>query len=301
MPTIGTKPSLEATQAVGAILLHQFARERFVEAGLDEGLIREAENRVHLDELAETLLNEETSDLSDSMTSNSMEVINCSNDDVSLESGTNITTTTITNNPAECGMSLNGSTMMSCDGNYHSMNETINQEQSTVLQDRTLYHSMNASNQSVSAFDRLQTSPSLASYGKELRRIADEFEKSRLRQTVKDRAGKVNLSDITKESFVKLLEELFQEKVTREKIVILFFFCTDVALRAAMFAQDLVIKLLGWSFSYIINRVCSLVHKLGGWDRVLFYQLPSILITCFAALAICSLVVYLKKNLLRAY
>lgn len=281
MPTIGTKPSLRSTQAVGAVLLHQFARERFVRAGIDENLIKEAENREHLDDLAAVLLQD------DDNTPNDYESESANNTTI-------LTNTTATTNGADNG----NATMTDTGEQYHSMaaDSFVNGN------DRTMYHSMTAANQSAtnsstSTLDQLQSSPNLASYGQELRRIAEEFEKTRLRQSVKDRAEQVKLSDIKRENFFELLEELFQDKITREKIVILFFFCTDVALRAATLAQELVIKLMGWSFSYIINTVCSLVYKLGGWDKVLFYQLPSILISCCAALAICSLVVYLKKSL----
>lgn len=277
MPTIGTQPSLQTTRAVGALLLHQFARERFDQAGVDDNLIREAEEMIHLDDLTTALIQEDL----ESRETNGTDSF----------SATNISAQNSDQN-----------------GTLEEQYQSITDESSppaTNSNDRTIYHSMlNASHNSTtlsSILDRtLQSSSassSMASYGRELRKIAEEFEKSPLRQIVKQRANQVNLSDITRESFVQLLEELFQSKITREKIVILFFFCTDVALRAATFARELVVKLVGWSFTYIINTVCSLVHKLGGWDRVLFYQLPSILISCCATLVVCSLIFYLKGNL----
>lgn len=285
MPTIGTQPSLEVTQAVGAMLLRRFAQR----AGINEELIREAEDREHIDELAANAFShQEDPNVTSTSTSN----------DSSVSDNTSILSDNLVHlDNGSMRSSHNSSSMLHTDEQFHSiMSESVGQE--TNNQDRTVYHSINdATHRSVSALDRLETSPDLAYYGRELCRIADEFEKSRLRQTVKDRACQVNVKDITKESFVKLLEELFQEKVTREKIVILFFFCTDVAVEAAKEAKDLVIKLMGWSFSYIINTVCSFIHKLGGWDKVLFYQLPSVLITCCAALAICSFAVYLRKSL----
>lgn len=96
---------------------------------------------------------------------------------------------------------------------------------------------------------------------------------------------------------MQLLEELFHDGVSRVKIVTLFFFCTDVAVRAASFAHELVVKLLGWSFSYIVNIVCRVIHDMGGWESVLFRQIPSVLITCCAVLGIAALTVYLRKNL----
>lgn len=107
----------------------------------------------------------------------------------------------------------------------------------------------------------------------------------------------VNLRDITREAFVGLLEEVFKGGITRERIVSLFFFCTDVALRAASFAQELVVRLLGWSFSYIINIVCKRVHEFGGWDDILFRQLPLMLFNGCAILGFLVLAVYLHKTL----
>lgn len=112
----------------------------------------------------------------------------------------------------------------------------------------------------------------------------------------------VKLTDITKEGFLQLLEELFKDnEITRERVVILFFFCTDVALRAASFAHELVVKLMGWSFSYIINSVCDWIHNNGGWDHVLFHRIPSFLINCCTALAIATSIVtmffHLRKSI----
>ena len=291
MPTIGTQPTLEATQAVGAILLREFARDRFREASLDENLIEKAEEREHLTELTASLATNELNNTTSSTLCNE-------------STASNTSASNLNNGSQQVGVA-NGNLETSNSEQFHSVLESStsngNTTTTTQINDRTLYHSINTSHDSSCAptsqeRSQLQTA-NLAMYGQELRRIAEEFEKSRLRQTVKDRAEKVNLSEITKESFVDLLEELFQGEITRERIVILFFFCTDIALRAASFAQELVVKLLGWSFSYIINTVCSLIHKLGGWDKVLFYQLPSILISCCAALAIVSLLVFLKKSL----
>jgi len=339
MPTIGYRPSLETTQAVGALLLHQFARERFQQAGVDENLIREAEYMENVDELLthtllETLEEDQGGDTTVNRTvdstcqqfraSTGSELLGAPHqiDDTAeitshMSNVSNAATRNSSNSNNDCSLlnSTNNRTLTSDQNEqtYHSIQEhSLNGTNSTRLShDKTLYHSVansttnhneslgrhDVSAASISTFDRLQASPGVSLYGDELRRIADEFERSSLRQIVRNRANQVNLADITKESFTRLLKELFQEKITREKIVILFFFCTDVALRAAEFAQGLVVKLLGWSFSYIINIVCSLVHKLGGWDKVLFYQLPSLLVTCCAGLAICALLVFLRNTM----
>ena len=335
MPTSASRPTLEATQAVGAILLHQFARERFLNAGIDESLICEAEDREQLNALANTLLREEGDLTNDTSCHTQNEPHNlsgqsscngttCQADEQTtremsshlidgLSHNNSHTTNNDTNNSTSFQTSANNTTLRSeGDGQqadrpselFHSINETGSVNGTPQRSDRTIYHSMNASspNAAGSPFERLQTAPCLASYGRELRRIADEFEKTRLREIVKERAGEVNLLDITREKFVQLLEELFEGKITRAKVVILFFFCTDVALRAALSAQELVVKLLGWSFSYIVNTVCSFVYKLGGWDKVLYYNfffhlLPSLMVTCTAFMAIVWLGVSIRRIL----
>lgn len=341
MPTVGYRPSLETTQAVGAVLLHQFARDRFLRAGVNDSLIREAECQEHIDELVtQTLLNDTQQQNgcnnntfnAASQNDQSFGGDQYSKNSNNLTAGVETSSYTDSNvsNVATYASSVinhNSSSTLNAtlqsepqEQTYHSiqdqsLNGTTVTNATTNGHDRTLYHSVvntstatttNESQNNISTtststtFERIQSSPNVSRYGEELRRIAEEFERSSLREMVRNRANQVNLSDITKESFTRLLKELFQDKITREKIVILFFFCTDVALRAAEFGGGLVIKLMGWSFSYIINIVCDVVHKLGGWDKVLFYQLPSLLITCCASLAIVALVMFLKNSARRA-
>lgn len=124
MPTIGIQPSLKSTQAIGAVLLHQFARDRFSEAGIDPTLIKEAEEES--DELTAILRRE----------SNTTRDANASSD-------------------------------------------------------RSVYHSLSEDNDCTTPLDDLLASPTFASYGQELRKIAEEFERDRLRQSVKRKAEKV--------------------------------------------------------------------------------------------------------------
>lgn len=248
MPTVAIQPTLKNTQAVGAALLHQFARERFVEAGLNQELIHQAENLEDIDQLTSELVSDENSVINNNSVLNTTE--------------------------------------------ESSFGETS----STNGIDNTVYLSMDAGKTN-SSLDRMQSLPVMASYGRELRKIAEEFTRSRERQKLKERANQVKLTDINKETFMVLLQELFEGGITREKIVTLFFYCTDVAIRASSFAQELGVQLLSWSFSYIINTVCRLVHELGGWDDVFYRQLPLLLINCCAILGVCILGVYLHRSL----
>lgn len=112
------------------------------------------------------------------------------------------------------------------------------------------------------------------------------------------------MKDINKDTFFQLLRELFEGGVTRERIVVLFFFCTDVALKAASCYKDLVSQLLGWSFSFVVDTVCRAVYALGGWDyelnvlpNLILRKLPSILFSSFALFGFCVLAVQLHKSL----
>lgn len=68
------------------------------------------------------------------------------------------------------------------------------------------------------------------------------------------------------EHFSCLLNELFQNGgITRESIVVLFFFCTDVAIRAFSNGTGTFRRLLRWTFDFIFNYVCQWVQRQGGW------------------------------------
>lgn len=339
MPTVGMQPSLRNTQAVGAALLHQFARERFLEAGVDENLIREAETIEHVDYLATSLLQEEGQEdsLVDEHEKSSSNNNHNSNGDSSQTDVASIRETSSWSDISTVTSSQEDDTTTITQDNsrnqFYSIAESSNV---TTTNDETIYHSINRGRTVTTNLDRLQSTPLAVRYGRELKKIAEEFEKSRERQFIRQEAEKVSsfirtifvlttllvlsspnvnillifyhilhlqhlkqvaLGSITREAFTQLLEELFQGGITREKIVVIFLFSTDVALRAASFAQELVVKLLGWSFSYIINTVCKLVYELGGWEKLLCYQLPSLLISCCAILGILVLGFHLNRSL----
>ena len=65
--------------------------------------------------------------------------------------------------------------------------------------------------------------------------------------------------------------------ITRERIVVLFFFCTDLAILALQ--QDhieLFHRLVRWTLNYLKGKICMWVAKQGGWvsvDILLFFLL----------------------------
>lgn len=170
MPTVAVRPSLKDTQAVGAVLLHQFARQRFSEAGIDYELIQEAENMDEVNQLTNELLQNEDDSMNDTKEVSSF--INQSDTELN---GTSLLHSSQTDN-SEVG------------DQYHSISESLSNNENTV------YHSINGGSRVGSNLDKMQSLPDMAFYGRELRKIAEEFAKSPQRQSVKERANNVSIS-----------------------------------------------------------------------------------------------------------
>ena len=77
----------------------------------------------------------------------------------------------------------------------------------------------------------------------------------------------VGIREINYDQFFDLLTELFLgDGVTRERILVLFFFCSDLAIRTLkQQAVNIFQRCLEWSQRYIIERVCLWVQEQGGW------------------------------------
>ena len=84
---------------------------------------------------------------------------------------------------------------------------------------------------------------------------------------------------LTYDHFKTILTELFtQGGITREKIVILFFFCSDLAVKAYHNSYvSYCITLLSWSLRFIFDFVCDWVQSRGGWVNMIFSWLKSAL------------------------
>lgn len=67
---------------------------------------------------------------------------------------------------------------------------------------------------------------------------------------------------------VVLMEHLFQQEggVTWERVIVLFFFCTDISIRAL---QEQLIRqfqrIQDWTTRFIQETVCTWVELEGGW------------------------------------
>ncbi|OWF49332.1 uncharacterized protein LOC110451940 isoform X2 [Mizuhopecten yessoensis] len=117
--------------------------------------------------------------------------------------------------------------------------------------------------------------PTWAKYGRELRVMADEFAQTKERQHIKKRAGGVNMNSATYESFSDMLSELFFSEsistaITRERLVVLFFFCSDIVIRSLKAkATHLFKKFIEWSTQFITSKVAEWIERLGGWGTVM--------------------------------
>jgi hypothetical protein len=76
----------------------------------------------------------------------------------------------------------------------------------------------------------------------------------------------IGVDEITFDQFEDLLSELFHGgTITRERIVVLFFFCSDLAIRTLRLQINYFEKFIRWSLKYIAERVCAWVKDRGGW------------------------------------
>ncbi|XP_060596670.1 apoptosis regulator BAX-like [Ruditapes philippinarum] len=116
--------------------------------------------------------------------------------------------------------------------------------------------------------------PTWAKVGQDLRRYADEFQRSKERKKVQKRAAEIteNRSDVTQDQFKDLLSNLLRNGITRERIIVLFFFCSDVAIatlkRGSSLSVELCQRFIQWSFDFITEKICSWVQANGGWGAV---------------------------------
>lgn len=137
--------------------------------------------------------------------------------------------------------------------------------------------------------------------GRELQALADAFSRSPGRLLVRQRAEEVDVRSLDREKFWSLLKALFSNgQITQERILVLFFFCSDVAILAIkQRATALVEQLTRWSLEFIRQQICSWVQENGGWSAVLksglnVMQQTAVIGTC-AALFLCC-VIYIRKN-----
>merc|ERR1719400_1211943 len=105
----------------------------------------------------------------------------------------------------------------------------------------------------------------------DLATLAERFARSEGREAVRRRAEQVELGSITQDNFSQLLSELFNDGgITQERILVLFFFCSDLALRALRAGlRTTLSQLTRWSVAFLRGTVAVWVRCKGGWDNLL--------------------------------
>ena len=132
--------------------------------------------------------------------------------------------------------------------------------------------------------------------------LAERFQRSGGREEVRRRADMVDISSINQENLTLMLTELFQDGVTQERLLVLFFFCSDLTLRALRVGMaSLVSRLTDWVLAFIRSVVAGLVRCQGGWQSLLssFPSYPasrSLAILSLSAAMVSLGALYLKKH-----
>lgn len=137
----------------------------------------------------------------------------------------------------------------------------------------------------------------LARMGADLKRIAEQFERSPERHRVRERAQQLDLNNINYESFSCLLNAMFADGVTKAGIVTLFFFCCDLMSRAAHSGGlTMLSRVLQWSFKYILDQLCRWVAERGGWVTVFGEYVKNFLLSAAAVSIIMASVTYMTNT-----
>ena len=105
----------------------------------------------------------------------------------------------------------------------------------------------------------------------DLATLAERFARSEGREAVRRRADQVELCSLTQDNFSHLLSELFQDGgITQERVLVLFFFCSDLALRALRAGlRTTLSQLTRWSVAFLRGTVAVWVRCKGDWDKLL--------------------------------
>ena len=135
----------------------------------------------------------------------------------------------------------------------------------------------------------------------DLASLAEQFSRSMGREQVRQRAEQVDIGSITQENFTMMLSELFHDGgITQERILVLFFFCSDLAIRAVRSGlRSALSSMTRWTVGFLRGTVAAWVRCRGGWDAVLrggvgLVNQLAFMGVCAAVITVC--VCYVRKN-----
>ncbi|XP_034246300.1 uncharacterized protein LOC117648156 [Thrips palmi] len=107
--------------------------------------------------------------------------------------------------------------------------------------------------------------------GRTLQQIAESFFHSPQRHSVWNHASSIDIQSLDYNSFSLILLGLFQEGgITQTRVLVLIFFCVDIAHRALRenLMRDFQ-KLVEWTSRFITEQLSAWVLQHGGWAAVL--------------------------------
>jgi len=140
---------------------------------------------------------------------------------------------------------------------HHQSDEEVGEELYTSFHQQNLFADYRSQSNNSLHFD--------------LTSLAERFSRSAARDQVRQRAEELDLSTLTTQNFNSLLSELFHDGgVTQERLLVLFFFCSDLTIRACRAGlASLCQRITGWTLDFIRGTVLVWVRIQGGWSRVL--------------------------------
>ena len=148
---------------------------------------------------------------------------------------------------------------------------------------------------------------------RDMRSLAETFRRSGGRQQVAEQAASIDLTTLTQENLNLLLTQLFEDGVSPARLLVLFYFISDLAVRAARAGLlHLMTSVTSWSLAFVRGAVSAWVRIRGGWSSVLQALSSSsdsgsnnpsasqtvnqvaFVSACAAAVGVCA--IFMKKN-----
>ena len=149
---------------------------------------------------------------------------------------------------------------------------------------------------------------------RDIRSLAETFRRSGGRHQVAEQAASIDLATLTQENLSLLLTQLFEDGVSPARLLVLFYFISDLAVRAARAGLlHLLTSVTSWSLAFVRGAVSAWVRIRGGWSSVLQAMSSSsepasnissasqsinqvaFVSACAAAVGVCA--IYMKRNL----
>ena len=105
---------------------------------------------------------------------------------------------------------------------------------------------------------------------RDMSHLAETFRRSGGRQEVTEQVASIDLGTLSQENLSLMLSQLFEDGVTPARLLVLFYLCSDLAVRAARSGLlHLLTSVTSWSLAFVKGAVSTWVRLRGGWTRVI--------------------------------